>query len=170
MTQLTLTSTSSSENCYIIDSVRTTQEAVPAAGNLTYSSSNDDLLTVFVNQDLVFRDTLSEFSSKVSCNFEVIVKVLTNAIKSLKLAQDYNGTYVAYLSGQLSDDEFLEEANKYSYSPLETLDFETLRDIRILFETTKIEFTPSEIAEIFKIEHNLSVDAIMKLNIPVVDK
>ncbi|MBA3007516.1 MAG: hypothetical protein KJ900_05540 [Proteobacteria bacterium] len=156
-----------SSRYYILDNVSTLPQPVTKHGNLISSCSHTDgVLSVFLNDNLVFSDTVSRFTSKVSFEFERILNVLTTAIRSLKLTQDYNGTYIAYLSGQLSDEDFLNEATHYAYSPLKKLDLETIKDIKILFEATKIEFTSSDIAEIFKIEHDLSVDAIRQLDIP----
>ena len=160
----------SPNNCYYPEQIHPSQETFTLHKNLTLSSSGDDLLNISINQNLIYNDTVSNFTFKVSSGIERVINVLTNAIISLKLTQDYNGTYVAYLSGQLSDDEFLLEANKYSYSPSEDLSLETLKNIKILFDATQIEFTPSDIADIFRLDHDKSAEAISKLKLQVTEQ
>lgn len=159
-----------SDSKYYPRKVDVPQRTAIGHNNLSMSSSCDDMLRVYFNQDLVYHDRVTKFTYEVSSKLERILNVLTNTIKSLKLTQDYNGTYIAYLSGHLSHEDFLEDAKKYSYTPSKELSPETIKDIKILFNTTKIEFSPSDIAEIFKIAHDKSVDAIKQLEIPSVQK
>jgi len=160
----------SSNDQYYLDHIYIQQELSSRQEDFSISCSTGDMLSIFVNQDLVYSDTLLSFAEKVSAVPEKIFNVLVNTIKSFKRTQDYNGTYIAYLSGQLSEEEFLSEANNYAYSPLTKLDMETLDNIKILFEATNIEFTPSDISDIFQLDLDVSSDAIMKLEIPVVEK
>jgi hypothetical protein len=166
--QLTL-SISSNNQCYL-NPVNIIQEVPQIRNDLSVSCSTADVLDIFVNQNLVYSDTLLSFAENISAVPEKVFNVLINTIKSFKRTQDYNGTYIAYLSGQLSEEDFVNEAHKYACAPLTKLDIETLGNIKILFETTNIEFTPSDISDIFHLDIDVSSDAITKLEIPVVEK
>lgn len=133
----------------------------------TSSEEADPKVSIFVNDQLTFEDTRSSIFKKISGSVQPVINVLARTIKSLKLNREYNGTFIAYLSGQLSEEEFLEEAEKYAYEPTAEITEETLREIKILYENTKLEFSPSEIAEIFHLDFDACAEAISNMDLAV---
>ena len=126
----------------------------------SYSSlSENKRFDVYIENELIFTDTLYNARTK----FNRIFDVLVSAIKSLKLTQDYNGIYIAYLTSQLSEEEFTQETQRYSYTPIMKLHPEILENIKILFNKTKLEFTPSDIADIFQLDYEKASEAIANL-------
>lgn len=82
-------------------------------------------------------------------NFEFTISVLREVVISQKKLLDYNGIYSAYLMNHISEDDFYEEAEKYSYDPLEVDPQELANKISCLFEETGIEYAESELKSLF---------------------
>jgi hypothetical protein len=134
-----------------------------------------------LNQPLVYPRYLAVTSegSKVNLHYHFMVfskqdssigdleekklKVLVEAVKGYKKTLDYNGTYIAYLLDQISEDEFSQESEKYMVKLTKQLDDDTIDKIKFLFRITNERFTPSEISNIFLIDEDTANDILNRL-------
>lgn len=88
------------------------------------------------------------------------VETLATAVDSLKSMLDYSGHYNALLLGQVDEAEFDQLTLDFAYEPID-IDKETLAwRIKSLLANTNVEFTPSELAQIFKSEEIVVEEAV----------
>lgn len=82
--------------------------------------------------------------------YKVIKDTLVEVILSQKKSLDYNGFYSAFLMGQLSEEEFSTIVNKFTYDQ-KVIDINILTSkVNILLDLTGIDYSPSELADIFQ--------------------
>jgi len=94
-------------------------------------------------------------------NFENDIQILANVVKSQKKLIEYNAIYNAFLLGQISEEEFIEESESYAYSP-QHIDTEILlNNLKCLFKYIGSDFTSSELADIFQCKYE-NVEKILK--------
>jgi hypothetical protein len=91
-------------------------------------------------------------------------KIVRDTLKEVILAQkkslEYHGVYNAFLMGQMSESEFEEIAKKFTYKP-KSINVRLLSSkINILFNITKIDYSPSELSDIFHCNMNDVTQAI----------
>lgn len=115
-------------------------------------STSSSLVELLHNNQLVFTGSPQEFIHLVHEKPEQVIAVLTETIISLRRTLRYNGVYTAYLLGQLDDDEFSKEAEKYSFEPDESYSDELQTKTKILMRAINESVSASEISDIFKID------------------
>lgn len=92
--------------------------------------------------------------------FKFVKDTLVEVIFSQKRSLDYNGFYNAFLMRQLSEEEFIKIAEKYTYQP-KTIDINVLTSkVTILFNLTQIDYSTSELADIFQCTGSNVTEAI----------
>ncbi|MGA7576604.1 MAG: hypothetical protein ACLQUW_08035 [Desulfobaccales bacterium] len=82
--------------------------------------------------------------------FNFVKNTLVEVILSQRTTLAYNGFYNAFLMGQLPENRFVKIAKKFAYRPRTINNKELSNKINILLDLTKIDYTPSELADIFK--------------------
>jgi len=86
--------------------------------------------------------------------FVFVKDTLAEVILSQKRSLDYNGFYNAFLMQQLSEEEFIEIAKNFTYQP-KTYSVAILSSkIRLLYDLTNIDYSASEMADIFQCHCN----------------
>lgn len=81
--------------------------------------------------------------------FKLAKDILKEVILSQKKSLEYHGVYNAFLMGQMSESEFEEIAKKFTYKP-KVINAKMLSSkINVLFNITQIDYSPSELADIF---------------------
>lgn len=106
-----------------------------------------------------------EFKSHF-CNifesFKTVKDTLVEVILSQRRLLEYNGFYNAFLMGQMAELEFEKIAKKFTYKP-KTINAKILSlKINILLNLTKIDFSTSELSDIFQC-NNSDVDTVIRL-------
>ena len=82
-----------------------------------------------------------------------VKEALIEALQGYKHYLDYTGHYIAFLLGQISEEEF--EKISTQYAPQLAISKDDLENkIEILFRETGIEFSPIELAAIFSVSKN----------------
>ena len=95
-------------------------------------------------------DKLKSHFANIFEHFKFVKDTLVEVIFSQKRSLDYNGFYNAFLMRQLSEEEFINIAGKYTYQP-KTIDINVLASkVNILFNLTQIDYSASELADIFQ--------------------
>jgi len=86
--------------------------------------------------------------------FRLVKDTLKEVILSQRKSLQYQGVYNAFVLGQLSEEEFDSAAKKFSYKP-KSADICLLSSkISILFDATQIDYSPSELADLFQCNSN----------------
>lgn len=120
------------------------------------SGSTDEDMAVCVTGTNKFK---SHFGN-IFESFKVIKDTLVEVILSQRRLLEYNGFYNAFLMGQLNELEFEKIAKKFTYKP-KTIDVKILSSkVNILANLTKIDYSTSELADIFQCNSNDIVTAI----------
>lgn len=152
---------------YIISYVSSTSSVGPYKAEEVVPSNEE--LKIYVSNKLTYSGTLNEvlenfnrFKQKIEKRAEKTINVLSEAIRSLRVIQDYNGLYTAYLLDQLSEEEFIEESEKYAFEPKTELTEEIVDKIDILLRCTGEKFSPSDLSDIFKIDVSITEKALEK--------
>ncbi|MGA9756109.1 MAG: hypothetical protein WBV23_13310 [Desulfobaccales bacterium] len=92
--------------------------------------------------------------------FKIVRDTLKEVILSQKRSLEYHGVYNAFLMGQTSEIEFEKIAKKFTYKP-KSINAKILSSkINILFNITKIDYSPSELADLFRCNINDVTTAI----------
>ncbi len=146
----------------ITTSVKLSQEITPdaSAPNVDYlirmyGSSHEEIKFVITGTEKFKRHFDGVFDY-----LKFVKDTLVEVILSQKRSLDYNGFYNAFLMGQLSEDEFEKIAQKFTYLP-KTIDTITLSSkVNILFDLTNIDYSISELADIFQCNSNSIATAI----------
>jgi len=87
-------------------------------------------------------------------NFKFVKDTLVEVILSQKKSLEYNGFYNAFLMKQLSEKQFVKITKVFAYRP-KTINNKLLcAKINILCNLTKIDYTPSELADTFQCNIN----------------
>lgn len=118
----------------------------------TMISTSNSVVELLHNDQLVFTGSPQEFIHLVHEKPEHVIAVLTETIISLRRTLRYNGVYTAYLLGQLGDDEFSKEAEKFSFEPDECYSDELQTKTKILMRAINESVSASEISDIFKVD------------------
>lgn len=92
--------------------------------------------------------------------YNFVRNTLVEVIKSQKSLLNYTGYYNAFLMGQLSEAEFMTVAQEYTYQPKEINITELACKIKCLFEVTEIDFTASELSDIFQCKYSNILEAL----------
>jgi hypothetical protein len=109
-------------------------------------------------------DKFKRHFSNIFEYFESAKDTLVEVIFSQKRALDYNGYYNAFLMNQLTEEEFLKIAEEFIYSP-KIIDIKILiSKISILMDLTKIDYSTSELADIFQCNNERIMEAIKQIN------
>lgn len=82
--------------------------------------------------------------------FKLVKDTLVEVILSQKRSLNYNGVYNAFLLGQLSEEDFERLAAKFAYKPKYINPQKLSLKINILFNYTSIDYSTSELADIFR--------------------
>ena len=119
-------------------------------------------------EDMEFCVTGTEIFKSHFCNifesFKAVKDTLVEVILSQRRLLEYNGFYNAFLMGQTEESEFEKIAKKFTYKP-KTINAKILSlKINILYNLTKIDYSTSELADIFQCD-NSDVDAVIRLTI-----
>ena len=77
--------------------------------------------------------------------------MLGAVIDRLKIRENYNLHYRDFLLGQMSEQEFEAVAEQFAYTPKIVELGELARNVQVLFDYTREEFTSSEVAELFRV-------------------
>lgn len=104
-----------------------------------------------------------ETNASQNINSDDKIEVLKSAVIGYKNTLDYNGLYISYLLDQISEDEFINQSKKFVVQLSNDISDEIIGKIRLLFELTNEQFTPSEISNLFSIEENLAESILVKL-------
>lgn len=88
------------------------------------------------------------------------IEILRDVIIAQKKILDYNGHYIAYLHGQLSDHEF--EGISQNFETDKTkIDLDALKErVNVLLNTTGLSFENSILADIFNVTEDDVIDAV----------
>lgn len=93
-------------------------------------------------------------------SFKVVKDTLVEVILSQRRSLEYNGFYTAFLMGQMEEVEFEKIAIEFTYEP-KIIDINILSSkINILYDLTKIDYSTSELADIFQCDFNEVTAAI----------
>ncbi len=122
---------------------------------VTYTSSSTTAI------GLTKTETFRSNIENICLNFESDIQILANVVKSQKKLIEYNAIYNAFLLGQISEEEFIEESENYAYSPKNIDNQILLNKLKCLLKYTGDVFTSSELAEIFQCKHE-NVEEILK--------
>jgi hypothetical protein len=106
------------------------------------------------DEDMKFGITETEgfikYFGNIYDKYRFVRDTLVEVILSQKRSLNYNGVYNAFLLGQLSEEDFEKIARKFTYRPKPINPRILSSKINILFNYTKIDYSPSEIADIFR--------------------
>lgn len=95
----------------------------------------------------------SHFRSRFNY-FNFVKDTLGEVIVSQRRSLNYNGFYNAFLMQQLSEEEFIEIAKTFTYKPKTYSVILLSSKINLLFDLTKIDYSASELADIFQCHCN----------------
>jgi hypothetical protein len=94
--------------------------------------------------------------------------VLGGVIDRFKVRETYNVHYRDYLLGHLSEQEFETAAAQFAYTP-QSMDAATLAsNIGVLMSYTTEEFTPSDVADLFRVTTEFVDDTVSQLPLALV--
>ena len=120
------------------------------------SGSTDDDMEFCVTGTEKFK---SHFSN-IFESFKIVKDTLIEVILSQRRLLEYNGFYNAFLMGQMEELEFEKIAKKFTYKPKPiNMNILSLK-VNILFNLTKIDYSTSELADIFQCNSNDMAGAI----------
>lgn len=88
------------------------------------------------------------------------IKILANVIKSQKQLIEYNALYNAYVLDHISEDDFIEESENYTYTPKDINPNKLADKLACLLKSTGIEFASSDLAEIFQCKQENIIKAL----------
>jgi len=91
------------------------------------------------------------------------IKTLSDVIKSQKQLIEYNAIYNAFVLEHISEEDFIEESEGYSYTPRNLNIHELVSKLSCLLRHTGIKFASSELAEIFQCQYENIEEALKKL-------
>lgn len=128
-----------------------------------YLGQEGKYLKVYLESKLKFAGTSQEFFKPLKQRVDTIISVLSETISSLKKTQDYNGAYIAYILEQISDEDFENSVKEYIFDPQTEITEEILDKIEILFSFCRESFTPSDLADIFKLDEEVVETSIRLL-------
>ncbi|MCK9375696.1 MAG: hypothetical protein M0P73_06055 [Syntrophobacterales bacterium] len=95
--------------------------------------------------------------------FKFVKDTLVEVILSQKRTLDYNGFYNAFLLEQVSEEEFDKIAEQFTYTP-KVIDHKLLASkINALLELTKIDYSTSELSDIFQCDNDNVTEAIQTI-------
>lgn len=89
---------------------------------------------------------------------------LASVVKWQHNLLDYNAHYNAFLLEQITDDEFEIIASEFAYDPQSADTDDIVRVVHTLLHNTGIEYSPSDIADLFRCEQDIVLDAIKILS------
>lgn len=95
--------------------------------------------------------------------WEMEFNTLTEVIKSQHKLLDYNAVCNAFWLGQLSEEEFTQESERFCYQPKPTNVEELTAKISCLIRLTGIVFSISELADIFECQQEVVEEVVAKL-------
>ncbi|MDM8550433.1 hypothetical protein QUF72_10160 [Desulfobacterales bacterium HSG2] len=113
--------------------------------------------------DLTNTDALRSYFNSICSAFENDIGILTDVIKSQKQLIEYNAIYNAFVLEHISEEDFMEESEHYSYTPKDTDANELVDKLSCVLKYTGIKFSSSELAEIFQCKHENIEKALRKL-------
>ncbi len=120
--------------------------------------SGNNLISVWSADQVIQR-----IQEKIESRFHDIITVTDEVISSLKMTLNYNGTYIAYLLNQISADEFNVAAERYAVTLSSEETDEMRNKIKILFQISHENFSPSDIANLFHIEEHIAENVLNNL-------
>ncbi|MCK5686652.1 hypothetical protein KAJ27_21120 [bacterium] len=112
----------------------------------------------------IFFDSMNDECRICKTRYKSNLSLLTKVIKSLRKINDYQGYYTAYLTENLTDEEF----EKISFEFIQTFDeniqpMKLASDIKRLFMLTKINFTQGELEHVFNCSEDQIGEIISKI-------
>lgn len=125
-------------------------------------------------EDIVFAVTetadIKSYFGNIFDYYKFAIETLIEVIISQKKILDYNGVYNAFLMDQLSEDDFIKISKQFTYTP-KTIDNKLLSTkINILIELTKVDYSASELSDIFQCNNNDVMEAIQIINSNMYEK
>lgn len=113
--------------------------------------------------DLTHTHTLRSSFNDICGVFRNDIKTLANVIKSQHQLIEYNSIYNAYILGHITEDEFIKQSEEFSYLPEDIDTDELANKLYCLIRHTGLEFSSSDVADIFQCEYEHVTKAIKKL-------
>lgn len=92
------------------------------------------------------------FRQKIETKAIKIIQVFDEVIVALRKDIEYNGFYNAFLLDQLSEEQFSKISEDFAVTFENTLSREMIEKIEILLKYSKERYSPSDLANFFKIE------------------
>jgi hypothetical protein len=111
-----------------------------------YGSSEDKDMGISITETVKFK----KHFDNVYDRFNFVKNTLVEVILSQRRSLEYNGFYNAFLMGQLPENRFVKIAKRFAYRPRPINNKLLSIKINILRDATNIDYTPSELADIFK--------------------
>ena len=136
-----------------------TDKALDYLFRLTSDEAGRRVTIKTVGSTDTIRERLREWSQLADFHVETLARVVDAQQRLL----DYNGYYNAFLSGQLSEEEFEETTNTFVYEPSEVEIGELSNRISCLLTYTTADFAPSDLADIFQCDRESVRRAIGRL-------
>jgi hypothetical protein len=113
--------------------------------------------------DIDHTHTLRSSFNDICGVFRNDIKTLADVIKSQHQLIEYNSIYSAYTLGQITEEEFIQQSEGFSYLP-ENVDIDKLANqLNCLIKHTGLKFSSSDLADIFQCEYEHVTKAIKKL-------
>jgi len=121
-----------------------------------------DTTTPFKMEIMATKEVYDGFQ-QVYKRWEMEINTLTEVIKSQHKLLDYNAVGNAFWLGQLSEEEFTQESERFCYQPKPTNVEELTAKISCLIRLTGIDFSISELADIFECQQEVVEEVVAKL-------
>lgn len=111
-------------------------------------------------------DTKKAFDDlqQVYKRWEMEMNTLVAVIQSQHKLLDYNAVCNAFELGQLSEEEFMQESERFCYQPKLTKVEELVAKISCLIKLTGIDFSISELADIFECKQEVVEEVVAKIS------
>ena len=97
------------------------------------------------------------------------VRLLNDVINWQHKVNDFNSSYAAYLLEQIDDDEFDKVAEALAYEELDTPPTDIVPVIGRLLELTTLDYTPSDLANMFRCSQETVQEALALLPHHLID-
>jgi hypothetical protein len=95
--------------------------------------------------------------------FETIKNLFNKVSSSQKKNLDYCGHYIAFLLGQISEEEFENISETFAVTLQNEITDEVIDMIEVLFSISKENYSPSDLSNFFNISENAAEKIINKL-------
>lgn len=148
---------------YLLHSSGTKEAHTPPLES--YSAASSNKLDILFRLQTASTPTTNRYSLKIAPtsavtsrfwqliehkNFEL--RVLSGVVSAQKRMLDYSSLYAAFLLEQLSEEEFVEETQNFVIQPENLSDDELAQKLKVLFDCNGLDFTVSDLADIFSVD------------------